>query len=468
MIFNPRNIIKGRGSFAFCGDVNAVAHSLFKKEIFKELWNNFTYQASALNISESDEFIFLIGNAEPLSLDGYDYSINIANDGICVFAENERNLVCGFMTLLDRLRAVDSDEALAVEADCCAIKDKALVQNRMVHFCIFPETELWELQRFIRFCSALKYTHVVLEFWGMLQYDCLKELSWSHAFTKEQIKPIIEEANELGLEIVPMFNHWGHASASRVIHGKHVVLDQNPTLQTLFNEDGWCWDIRKPKVKSLMRKIRAELTELCGGGQYFHIGCDEAYNFEFTAQNMDFICNYINEISNEMMEMGRRVIIWGDMFLYRHSEYRTGNKYTCNAPSLDAEKYMLGQLSRNIIVADWQYDEKQSPIETTATISQVGFDCLLCPWDRGVEQMNAAVSTIKAQKNHGLLHTTWHTLSIGMPFVAMAAVGCFEDVGLRSLSEVRTGSAALLRKVMPSGGDYVKAGWSKIQVHHLW
>jgi hypothetical protein len=48
------------------------------------------------------------------------------------------------------------------------------------------------------------------------------------------------------------------------MHGKHVVLDQNPTLQTYFSEDGWCWDIRKPKVRELFRKIRSELIELCG------------------------------------------------------------------------------------------------------------------------------------------------------------------------------------------------------------
>ncbi|MBQ7392424.1 MAG: family 20 glycosylhydrolase, partial [Clostridia bacterium] len=326
MIFHPQNLIKKAGSLVFSGEIDAIAHPCLNKDIIKDFWNNFTFQSSTLSICESKEFIFSIGSTQPLSLDDCDYSINVDPDGICICAENEKNLIRGYMTLLDRFHAVDHKETLAVELACCQIKDKPMLQNRMVHFCVFPETEIWELQRFLRLCGALKYTHVALEFWGMLNYDCMKELSWSHGFTKEQIAPLIREANDLGIEIIPMFNHWGHASAGRVMHGKHVVLDQNPALQTYFSDDGWCWDIRNPKVRKLLRQIREELIELCGQGEYFHIGCDEAYNFEVTEENMDLICDYINGISEEMRVQKRRVIVWGDMILYRHSHYNPNNK----------------------------------------------------------------------------------------------------------------------------------------------
>ena len=468
MIFHPQSIVNNEGNFTFSGNINAIAHNCLNKNIIKEFWSNFTFQSSALTVCESKDFIFSIGKAKPLSLDGYDYSINIESSGVCICAESENNLILGFMTLLDRFHAIDRDEALAIEVECCQIKDNPIIQNRMVHFCIFPETEIWELQRFIRFCGALKYTHVVLEFWGMLQYDCMSELSWQHAFTKEQIAPIIYEAKDLGLEIIPMFNHWGHASAGRVMHGKHVVLDQNPTLQTYFSDDGWCWDIRKPKVKKLLRQIREELTELCGKGNYFHIGCDEAYNFEFTKENMDYICDFINEISEEMRLKNRRVILWGDMFLYRHSHYSPNNRYACNAPTAEVEQYMLGRLSRDLVIADWQYEAKQMPVETSAVFAQVGFDCLVCPWDRGMPQMNSVISTVSKQSLAGFIHTTWHTLSKGMPYVTLAAIGGFESIDKCGMTQLRAYTASLLRKVMPIDGDYAKAGWSKIQVDSLW
>ena len=465
MIFRPQNLIQSEGSFTFSGEISAMAHPCLDKDIIKEFWKNFTYQSATLSLTPSDEFIFSIGNTPPLPLNGNEYSIHVEKDGICVYAENEKSLLCGFMTLLDRLVAIDQEEKLAICVDCCQIKEKARIPNRMVHFCIFPETEIWELQRFVRFCGALKYTHIILEFWGMLRYDCMEELAWSHAFEKEQIRPIIQEANDLGLEVIPMFNHWGHASAGRVMHGKHVVLDQNPTLQTYFSEDGWCWDIRKPKVRALMRQIRAELVALCGEGKYFHIGCDEAYGFELTKENMDLVCDYINEIREEMALANRRIIVWGDMFLYNHPHYNPKNYYACTATSPEAEQYLLAHLHRDVIVADWQYDSAHAPVETAAVFAEAGFDCLLCPSDIGKAQMTAVLSTIKTQSLMGLLHTTWNTLSRGFPFVTMAAIGCFENDDLHTR---RTATAALLRKVMPIGGDYEKAGWSKIQVHYKW
>jgi hypothetical protein len=263
-----------------------------------------------------------------------------------------------------------------------------------------------------------------------------------------------------------MFNHWGHASACRVIHGKHVVLDQNLSLQSYFSEDGWCWDICKDKVKALLRQIRNELIELCGEGSYFHIGCDEAYNFEFTKENMDFICNFINEIADDMNEKDRRIIAWGDMFLYRHPHYDPANNYTCNAPTAEAEEYMLGHLDKRVIIADWQYTCPKAPVETASVFRNAGFDCLLCPWDTGRPHTKAAIDTVKDQALMGFIHTTWHTLSKGMPYVLLAAVGDF-DASCGN-SPTRTYAASLLRKAAPVNGDYRKAGWSKSQIDFLW
>lgn len=468
MIFTPKELVKTTGSIVIPKNANAIAHPCLNKDIIKEFWHSFTFGSSSLNISECDELIFSIGEAKKLPLDGYAHSISIEPSGVCICAETERDLIHGFMTLLDRIGAIDVNDGIAAEVECCGIKDKPSVKNRMVHFCIFPETELWELQRFIRFCGALKYTHIVLEFWGMLKYDCMKELSWSHGFSKDEVRPLINEAMALGLEVIPMFNHWGHASASRVMHGKHVVLDQDPTLQTYFSDDGWCWDFRKEKVRSLLRQIRCELVDLCGEGSYFHIGCDEAYNFSFSKEDMDSICDHINEISREMNSMGRRTIAWGDMFLYKHGHYNKENKYTCNAASAEAEEYLLERLDKNVIIADWQYYPEHFPVETASVFKKKGFDCLLCPWDESDKNIIAMTETVRSEELLGLLHTTWHTLSKGFPRVLVAAVCSFDSEDTLGSFNKRTASAAILRKVLPVNGDYVKAGWSKFQISSKW
>ena len=468
MIFHPKVLIPKKGRFVFKGEVKASLAPALHKPVFHELWQSFTFGLSTLAASFSERCVFTVGEAVPIEPFDCDYTVNIEPHGICVCARDEKNLIRGFFTLLDRFYAVESETADALAADCCQIKDSADIQSRMIHYCVFAETELWEVKRFLRLCAALKYTHVVLEFWGMLKYDALKELSWQHAFTKEKLRPLVREARELGLELVPMFNLWGHASAARVMHGKHVVLDQNPSLQTYFSEDGWCWNIQSEKVRALLRQVREELLELCGEGAYFHIGCDEAYNFDFNEESMQALIDYINGVSAEMKAKGRRVLMWGDMLLYRHGHYNPKNRYTCNAPTPDSERFFLERLSRDIVIADWQYRAPEAPVETCAVFRDAGFDCILCPWDEGRAQIDAALSTVKEQKLMGYMHTTWHTLTAGMPYVTLMGVGGYENIEGYSIVKARPQTAALLRKVMPAGGDYEKAGWAKFDVGCKW
>jgi hypothetical protein len=112
------------------------------------------------------------------------------------------------------------------------------------------------LKKCVRSCAIAKYSHIIFEFWGMLKFDCMKELSWPFAYSKEEIKKIVSEANALGVEIIPMFNHLGHASACREINGKHVVLDQNPQMEYLFESYGWAWNLKRDDVRSLLSKVR--------------------------------------------------------------------------------------------------------------------------------------------------------------------------------------------------------------------
>ncbi len=463
MIFQPQNLILTEGAYLIPETVDATAHPALCKAIFSELWHNFAYQSSTLTLREADEFCFAIGIAKRLPLDGFSYTVNIEPEGICISADSRQSLIHGMMTLLDRIQPTEIDGALRATVDCAEIRERALIPVRMVHYCIFPKTALWELRRFLRACAALKYTHVILEFWGSLRYDCMKELAWQQAYNKEEIRPIIAEARDLGLEIIPMFNHWGHATGDSVNGGKHVVLDQNPALQSYFSEDGWCWDIKKPKVRALLRSIRRELTELCGEGDYFHIGCDEAYNFPLTEESAVEICEIINDINREVREEGRRTIAWGDMLLYRHEHYNKPRNYACHAPSAEIERLMLSHLDRDVIVADWQYEIEQAPVESVPVVKEAGFDCLLCSWDRGIPQMKAVLSTVREQQIMGYIHTTWNTLSQGgYAYLMLAAVGGFERIDRYKRGAMLTCTAALLRKVMPAQGDHQKAGWREI------
>ena len=463
MIYLNNNKKLTGGSFTFDGKVKAISNNAINKDIFKEFWNRFSYTYSDLEITEINSLEFIVGNPQKIELNGNSYAINVDNNGIYLVGDNTNSLIWAFMTLIDQIKIREENNKTSLLIECFTLAETPLIKNRIVHYCIFPETKLYEFERFIRFCGALKYTHIILEFWGMLKYDALSELAWDNAFTKEEIKPIINLANDLGIEVVPMLNCWGHASSSRVIFGKHVVLDQNLSLASYFTEDGWCWDIKKDKVKILLSKMRNELIELCGSGNYFHIGCDEAYNFNLRdKENMDLICDYVNEIALELKEKNRKTIMWGDMLISRRTEFNPKNRYCCYSPSIDSEKYMLNKISKDIIIADWQYTCEYAPVETALIFKDAGFNVALCPWDRSAEQLYSCTTTVKDNELFGFIHTTWNSLAMGMPYVAIASVTSFEN-SAPSLMTMRPRTAGLLRKVYDCKGEYEKSGWANIQ-----
>ncbi len=459
MVFKPDNCIYKEGSFYLDKTLTAKAHSCVCKEEILEFFCRCAFTLSRVSVTKSSELIFKIGDNDGIDVEDCEYTISVTESGVCVRAKTEKDLIRGVVTLAQSI--ITDDER--VKIDCCEIRDSAKIKVRMAHFCIFASTKLYELERFIRFCGALKYTHVILEFWGMLRYDCMRELGWKHAFSKDQIRPIIDIAHTFGIEIIPMFNHWGHASASRCMHGKHVVLDQNPSLQRYFSQSGWCWDYSNPKTKELLKKVRAELIDLCGEGEYFHIGCDEAYGFDFSQQSMSGFCEYLNEIAEDLKKYGRRAIAWGDMFIAKRDWFESKNRYCCNCKSVDEEKYFLSNLDKSIIIADWQYDSPVYPVQTSAIFKEYGLDVIICPWDVGERESITSVKTA-SDGLYGVMHTTWHTLSSGYPIILLIAQLCWQNDVINNRAELCTNSASVLRKAYFTNGDFEKSGWSEREI----
>jgi hypothetical protein len=295
----------------------------------------------------------------------------------------------------------------------------------------------------------------------MLKLDCMAELAWPFAHTKEEIRPLIAEARALGMEIIPMFNHLGHASANREIYGKHVVLDQNPRLEYLFNTHGWEWDFESGEVYDLLAKVRRELIELCGEGSYFHLGCDEAYSLGYGENRAEALCRYLNRIAAELREQGRRTIIWGDMLLLRRDYVSEPQKYSCNMENEEIYRTLIEGLDKDIIIADWQYHLTCDEWKSSTALKEAGFDVICCPWDNQANARSAIVN-VRNQNLMGIMHTTWHTLSSGMPYVLRAAIGD-EAAAQYGVAEC---AGALYRKIMRVNGDYEKAGWSKKQIEY--
>ena len=287
----------------------------------------------------------------------------------------------------------------------------------------------------------------------MLKFDCMKELSWPFAYSKEEIKNVVKEANALGVEIIPMFNHLGHAASCREINGKHVVLDQNPKYEYLFESYGWIWNFKRADVYALLAKIRDELIEVCGEGKYVHIGCDEAYLIGNNSEAAMDMINYINGVAKELEKKGRKCIIWHDM-LVSETEFEG---YVATS-SKEISDVLMKNIDKSIIIADWQYSCHDESWKTSKKFKENNFDVVCCPWDK---RQNIAIDTVTSNKLYGIIHTTWHTLFRGFREMIYAGVVAYgtDNENLKDIHKFYC--AHLARMAMPSNGEYEKCGWSE-------
>jgi len=468
MLIRPNRIEKKDGSFRFGSKVLARGHASLCKDIFAELWNGYCCRACELSVEESDGLCLTVGNADAVSCEGFDYALSVTPDGVALASATREGLARGFITLVERIEPVELAEGVeCFKIDCCEIKDSPVLGVRMVHLCVFPETDLFFLKRLLRLCGMLKYSHVILEFWGMLKFDCMKELAWDRGYTKAEIRPLIDEARALGMEIVPMFNHWGHATGCRVLSGKHVVLDQIPRAQTLFSPCGWSWNIERDDVRELHRAIRRELCELCGEGGYFHLGCDEVYECEQDTHMTKVFLEYLHELTDELLAEGRRPIIWGDMFLYNHGGPNE-NRYHYHCKNEEIERILFEGADRRVLIADWEYNASVKPLDTARLFKEKGFEVICCPWDNTDANVNVNVDTVLDEELYGVMHTTWHTLTKegrGMRRILLCAERCWQKHDAEHIPvsyHVRLAKA--WRALGFTDGDLCESGWMKWQI----
>ena len=408
----------------------------------------------------SDERHVVIGDPVIEERGENEYVISISEGGISIEGGCYKDTIHGFVSLMELIFCYGRRD---YRAECAVIRDSARVGMRAVHLCFFPDFSVAEMQKVIRTCGMAKYSHVVMEFWGCLKMDCLKELAWPEAYSKYEIRVLVEEAHALGMEIIPFFQHLGHASLSRLGYaGKHVVLDQDPELDYLYypKSRGWVWNFMSDEVRELLRAVRKELIELCGEGEYFHLGCDES-GLEFDSGDLT---SYLNEVSEELKAEGRRAIVWGDMLLSRRFDGLGG--YECNSTPEYATALLEG-LSRDVIVADWQYNVKERPWKSSAFLKDKGFDVLCCPWHTNQYNSEDAIVTVEQDGHFGLMITTWNKLftESGIPRLVFAGLCAWGDPAYRYwFATIGERSYNIYRRVSPRGQSYEDCGWSKKQV----
>jgi Glycosyl hydrolase family 20, catalytic domain len=448
-------------------------------DFFVETWENFTCCKTSIVVNTTAE---QAENSFSLEVAGVPqsavlaekstYALTVGVQGVFATAIDEISLRQAWFSMLQMLDPKPGTRKIeGFQIPCVDIQDYPLLKFRSAHLCVFPETTLSALEKSINLLGMHKYTHVVIEFWGMLKMDALPELSWPEAYSKDEVKPLLQRVRDLGMEPVPMFNHWGHATGSRVRNGRHVVLDQNPLLAPLFEPDGWTWCLTNPESLKILAGVRKELIEFFGDIDYFHLGCDEAYSHATcdSCRKHDpavLLAEYLNSVNADLKSHGIRPFIWGDALL---EDTKWEGYIALSRPDQRTHEAM-DLLSRDFIIADWQYYLKNK--NQTATFKhfmEKGFDVVTAPW-HDFENINVLGELAIEQNAFGMMLTTWHTLPVKMGIIPRAGSVMWggKDAGkdnpLYMGAYQMTSQAAFLRKIRKGPTDYENAGWRSFEV----
>jgi hypothetical protein len=139
--------------------------------------------------------------------------------------------------------------------------------------------------------------------------------------------------------------------------------------------------------------------------------------------------------------------------------------YSANAPSPEIAKMLREKLDRRMIIADWHYDVFTAPFLSAKFFNELGFDTLICPWEKG---KNIAAGVETAKDAYGFMLTTWHTLSANMHTPGLAGAHIWQKKDEKLPTFISSQIAALLRKLCPINGSYTDAGWAENQIDFLW
>lgn len=100
--------------------------------------------------------------------------------------------------------------------------------------------------------------------------DCLpQELILKEHYSRQEVAQIVEQADLLGLELIPEFDLPGHST---------LMTSVFPALACpVENNTGWSVCAGSEELFTLYEAIIREMITLFPGGRYFHVGGDELY-----------------------------------------------------------------------------------------------------------------------------------------------------------------------------------------------
>lgn len=280
----------------------------------------------------------------------------------------------------------------------------------------------------LREAAAMGYNAVLWEIEDKVRWD-LPEIAAPDAFSKDEFREILAEADRLGLEPIPLLQVFGHGE---------YVLSKKPYvgLRERASEPD-CYCVSKPETFEFQQRMIAEYLDLFGSKvRWFHLGGDEAYGFgkcETCAKRdrMDLYLWHLNRVAAILERKGIRAGVWHDMIC--------GDTWWTRGDAFDPAK-----APRKYLVWMWDYQigyvsqKEQTYAGKIPLLRKLGFDIVFAGSSSSYldgaflpgmkhHRLNLAWGAAEARRQNfaGFCVTSWtirqHLRQMQMPLFRFAA-----------------------------------------------
>lgn len=256
-------------------------------------------------------------------------------------------------------------------------------------------------------------------------YTSHPELRDDNPLSREQVKSLLEAADNQGIRIIPQINLLGHQSWASSL-GKllevYPEFDETPSVKLPEsyewpNEDGlYCKSYcpLHPEVHEVVFELVDEIMEVFEADA-FHAGMDEVFYLGMDEcprcagkDKAKLFADEVNLISSHLQREGRELWIWGDRLL---DGFTTGMGMW-EASENDTHE-AISLLSKDVMICDWHYER---PDPSPVFFAMNGFRVITCPWRSPeitqiqldwTDAFRANSQELTAERFYGVMQTVW-------------------------------------------------------------
>lgn len=251
--------------------------------------------------------------------------------------------------------------------------------------------------------AGFGFNTLIMEWEGTFPYTSHPLIPNRYAYTKEEISDFIAYCGELGIDVIPLQQSFGHVEYI-LRHYRYADLreDQKDVSQVC------------PLEQVLNQRLFTDLfTEMASvhPSEYFHIGGDETYLlghcdqcsvFADTYGKSKLYVDHIRMMCEIVIGLGKKPVLWADIAL-KHPE-------------------ALSELPEETIFIDWNYGWKLNHFGDVEALANSGFEVWGAPslrsspdnyylstWEKHFGNFRDFIPAGKELGYSGMILTSWST-----------------------------------------------------------